>query len=359
MQKLTNTFSLLALIFLSGIMGCSTDIDLNAPDKDIWVVYGILNAQDSVQYIRVSNVFLPESNVIDFAKENDQSAKGLQITLEGGNQSFVAEEVDSVLKDPEDGTFFPYTTLYKIRTEGNQQLKGRTRYDLRIIQPGNDTFLLETYTWVPESPQITKPNVVSGAGQTKCLRPVNLENDYELEFVVGREEEQGNAGSFEVRVYLDYAENGQAKQAMFGPTLLFERSQRCIPSTAAGCYNFRSKEILQSFYNQINPQPVNLYTYEITEQTQCDPEPDNLPAAFRFELTAMDEFLTKYRTANDPKFIDFNTVRPEFTNIEGTVEALGIFGSINSNFAKARLSQCSAFLLDINNTPRPASVCEL
>lgn len=43
---------------LIGLTGCSTDLDLNADYKEIPVVYGLLNAQDTVHYIRIQKAFL-------------------------------------------------------------------------------------------------------------------------------------------------------------------------------------------------------------------------------------------------------------------------------------------------------------
>lgn len=347
------TASCFLLTMLGLLNSCSTEVKLNAEPKDIWVVYSILNANDSVQYVRVSRAFLPESNALEYAREIDESVKGLNVTLQGNGQTYTAVELDSVLKNPQDGTFYPYTTLYRFDTGGADPLADGERYDLKVQQPGVDTFALEAYTSLPEKVKFVKPTPVSGAGQQRCLRKVSLERDYKLEF------RRGNGASFEIRAFLDYEENLEAKQVLFGPTRQFADDFRCLDGFGIVCYNFVAKDILRSFVNQVDPQVGSIYTYAVTENTECNNDEDLLPDAFRFKVTAIDTFLTRYLATTSPSFEDFSTVRPEYTNITGTSTTLGLFGSISSNTASAKLDDCSLFLLQLNNTPPPVSACNL
>ncbi|MEL7532542.1 MAG: hypothetical protein AAFN10_14590 [Bacteroidota bacterium] len=347
------SISCFLLIGLGLLSSCSTEVKLNAEPKDIWVVYSILNANDSVQYVRVSRAFLPEGNALEYAKDNDQSVKGLNVTLQGNGKTYTAVELDSVLKDPADGTFYPYTTVYRFDTGGDDALADGERYDLKVQQAGIDTFSIESYTYLPDKVDFVKPLPVSGAGQQKCLRKVSLERDYKLEF------RRGLGASYEIRAFLDYQENFEEKQVMFGPTNQFAEDFRCLDGFSIVCYNFVAKDILRSFVNQVDPQPGSIYTYEVTEATECKDDPDLLPDAFRFKVTAIDTFLTRYLSTTSPSFNDFSTVRPEYTNITGTVTTLGLLGSISSNEAAAKLDECSLYLLNFNNEPPPISACNL
>lgn len=344
-------FSLLIASFCWS--ACATDFQLNAPPKDIWVVYGVLDANDTLQHIRVSRAFLPESNALEYARERDESVKGLQVLLKGAGTEMEAVQLDSVLKNPEDGTFYPYTTLYQFETNGSTALVPGERYDLEIRQPGVDTFLLTAYTEVPEPVRFDSPRPVSGAGQTKCLRQASLNLDYRVEF------RRGNSASFEIRAFLEYEEGNTEKLAVYGPTPLFEDDFRCLDAFNTLCYNFSAYEIVRSFHAQMNPQPGSGFRYAVNENTECNPDADALPQVFRFEVTGADEFITRYNAVNTPTFADFNTVRPEYTNITGSTETLGVFGSISTSSSAAKLDKCSLFLLQLNNEERPNSPCEL
>ncbi|MDX2249800.1 MAG: DUF4249 family protein [Bacteroidia bacterium] len=350
----------IAGIFYLGIsgVGCSTEVDLNAPEKDIWVVYGVLNPLDSVQYIRVSSGYLPTENALDYARANDLSVKGLKVTLSGGGKVYEAIETDSVAKEPADGIFYPFTTLYKIRTLGTDGLVPGQRYDLNITKPDNAQFELSSYTEVPSNMVFQNINPVPGGpgGSQRCLRRAPLEAEYKVEF------SKGTGVGFEMRAFLRYQENQVEKSIEYGPTQMFDQNFRCTSSGGSSmCYQFREKELLAYLYNQVNPISTNVYTYGVNDQTRCNDNPANLPDDFRLEVTAMDRFLTNYRRANDPRFLDLNSVRPEYTNIIGPTDAevIGIFGSVNSVSGSVRLSACAEYLLMLNNAPIPSEPCAL
>jgi hypothetical protein len=52
---------------------CETDFDTTTDWEDITVVYGIIDQNDSMQYIKINKAFLGEGNVLKFAQEYDSS----------------------------------------------------------------------------------------------------------------------------------------------------------------------------------------------------------------------------------------------------------------------------------------------
>ncbi len=50
---------------------CKNDLDILAPYKETISVYGLLNAQDSIQYVRINKVFLGEGNAYQMAQVSD------------------------------------------------------------------------------------------------------------------------------------------------------------------------------------------------------------------------------------------------------------------------------------------------
>ena len=64
-----NTFAcmkyiLQILLLLSFITACETDFDVNAPYQDITIVYGILDIDDSISYVKINKAFLGEGDAI-------------------------------------------------------------------------------------------------------------------------------------------------------------------------------------------------------------------------------------------------------------------------------------------------------
>jgi hypothetical protein len=107
-------FQWLALLLLCCLFGCTTDFPTITPYKETMVIYGLLNPNDPVQYIRISKAFLGEGNALVMAKQPDSIYYGdiLDVKLErydaNGNLSntfpYSRLPLDSVPKD-EGGTF--------------------------------------------------------------------------------------------------------------------------------------------------------------------------------------------------------------------------------------------------------------
>lgn len=64
-------------IFLAGFAltfvfySCSTDVDLTAPYKDITIVYGLLDAKEDTQWVRINKAFLGDGDALLFAQISD------------------------------------------------------------------------------------------------------------------------------------------------------------------------------------------------------------------------------------------------------------------------------------------------
>ncbi|MDT8412378.1 MAG: hypothetical protein RQ875_07955 [Vicingaceae bacterium] len=88
----------LLIVFIFTLFSCETKVDLNAEFKDITVVYGLINPSDSVHYVKINKVFLPEdgvnANTLAANQANfNYAADELTVTVDeyrGDNGNFVA-----------------------------------------------------------------------------------------------------------------------------------------------------------------------------------------------------------------------------------------------------------------------------
>lgn len=346
--------SWLIAISITLILGvsCSTEIDINAPEKPIWAVNGILNQDASAQFIRITMGFLPESNALEYAKENDLSVKDLLVTLTSSSgKIYQATQVDSVLKNPEDGTFISYTTLYRFDTEGSEALVPGEEFTLRIRKMGNDDFELHAITSVPLAPRMSRPSLTLCSGNGKGLQRISLDKETRVEWSAKRSIDDGKPGqAFELRAFFAYQEDGINDTVKFGPTRMID-FKACASQY---CYRFREKELLSTFLTRMEQKVGSIYTY--VDTPTCS-QPELLAKSFWYEVTAVDTFLYRYRLANDPLFTDFNTTRPEYTNIKGSETTLGIFGSISITRQYAAINNCSRYLLNMNGERQPNLGC--
>lgn len=142
-KKDTMTKNLLYLFLLGSIFlsSCETEIDTIAEYKDITVVYGLLNPNDTTHYVRITKAFSGEGNAYDLASNanNFYYADGeLSVTIDEYDasdifkRSFSLTRVDvSGVIPKDDGTFDnSQNVLYKF-TEPN--LKQDYTYKLKIV----------------------------------------------------------------------------------------------------------------------------------------------------------------------------------------------------------------------------------
>ena len=348
MKQKIGFLAVLTLLW-SVFYSCSTDVPINAPYKDIYVVYGVLNATDSIQYIRVSKAFLVNQDAIEYAKTYDPSVKGLKVVLKGFGKTYTATQIDNVPLKGE-GAFYPFTTLYKIETKGTNALVTGRRYDLTISKLEDDSLQLTAHTFIPLRPDITYPDYAPGPGNTKSIRQMPLQGEVEMTWKAPTS--AGAAYGFEVRAFLYHETNGIADTATYVSNLVLNGTgQRCVPSASSMCYKFQAKEIIRVFRNQMNDASA-IYTYDDSPKSGLVAD---LPRSLRYEVTSIDTALTKYLRVNSPSYTDFNTVKPEYTNLTGTKDVYGVFGSINKASAYTIMDDCPEYLLRLNNTPLPGT----
>jgi hypothetical protein len=116
-QKMKKLFSIFLLVLIFN--ACSTDVDIIGPYQETTVVYGLLNPNDEVHYIKVNKTFLGTEDALIMAQNRDSSeyfsVKGRIEKWNGDNQDFSYNRTirDTLVEDKEEGIFFsPKQTVY-------------------------------------------------------------------------------------------------------------------------------------------------------------------------------------------------------------------------------------------------------
>jgi len=135
-------------ILIIGVItfSCETKVDINAPWRDITVVYGILNQHDTIHYIKVNKAFLGDASAYEMAQHSDSlNYESVNVTLEKYNLNThnivrVFDFKDTVLeKDP--GIFATDNNkvyYYKGKILNDNENPEDFRYDLKIYIPERD-----------------------------------------------------------------------------------------------------------------------------------------------------------------------------------------------------------------------------
>jgi len=151
-------FFTVCIFTTAAITGCSTKFNVDAPYKNITLVYGILDNADSVHYIRIQKSFLSATlSAYDMAKVSDSSFyPQLNVVLKAYNNSgslvsimpLTKIDLNTVGQQKDTGTFFT-SPNYAYQLPG--ALDPLNSYTLVITNPATGEVDSSTTTVVDES----------------------------------------------------------------------------------------------------------------------------------------------------------------------------------------------------------------
>lgn len=153
---------LLTALFLASaiiINGCKTDFEVVAPYKEVPVVYGLLNASDSLHYIRIQKAFLGEGNALTMAQNPDSIYYPdiLNVKLEEYNSSNVLIRTITLIRDvaPKEEGVFASSVHYLYRTQGEKIF---TQYNYKLVITNTETGAVFTsQTEIVDDLNVLKP----------------------------------------------------------------------------------------------------------------------------------------------------------------------------------------------------------
>lgn len=141
------------------IHGCKTDFEVVAPYKEIPVVYGLLNASDSLQYIRIQKAYLGEGNALTMAQNADSIYYPdiLDVKLEEFNSNGTFIRSINLIRDvqPKEEGVFASMVHYIYRTQG-EKIFAQYHYKLSITNRETGT-VFTSQTEVVDDLNVLKP----------------------------------------------------------------------------------------------------------------------------------------------------------------------------------------------------------
>jgi hypothetical protein len=340
------SLTVVALVLLFSL-SCKNEVNLNAPAKDMLVVYGVLNPASDLQFIRVSKLFLPDGDAIQYAANNDLTLNSTQaeVTLQGVKlrDTFITRNT---------GIFTAGQHLFYL-TRSDLLIQPGTRYDLEIKYLPNQAANVKAHTTIPDNPQLISPfsPIYSGGGLNIANAPVAFENATKITIA-----KTAKAASYELRMFFKYFENGVERNVTYGPKS-FTSSVNCTGGKDI-CYGLQKGEVLDFILStqQVKQPSPNYYTSIDTPVNVPLSEIGRLNKSNYLSITAVDSFLYLYMLANNSNSSSFATSTLEYSNVEN---GAGVFGSFSEAGTYVDFTQCGKFLLNFNNTQSPGSFCRL
>lgn len=331
-KVLVFTISIISL-FLSS---CSNDLEINAPWKDVTVVFGLLNKNETTHYIRISKAFLGEGDALEFASQFDSlyykpdllDVKVYRIYNGVVADSFLCAAVTDIDKDP--GIFSaPSQILYSFDAVLTGSVNENSIYRLVVknTQTGN---VASAETELVQS--LIQPKLVLVDTNRISIYPQNTTT------VKWKSTKNGKMYELFLRfLYREYTDDVNQSDIV-SKFVEINLGRFTNDNTTGGIertINIENTSIYQALYAAIPKSTIEDTRYRIADSLQI-------------EFNAAADDMTTYLNVNQPS----NTVaqeRPQYTNVEN---GLGLFSSRNSIMRKIRLNDFTTDSLQSNPLTR-------
>ncbi len=176
MKKIFRFLLLFLIPFM--LLSCETDFDVIADYKEVAIVYGLLNQNDSVHYIRINKAFLGNGNALTYAQVADSSTFGANVnvilTETSATGAFIRDIVfDTVtLSNKTPGDFYSPNQLFYYSTA---TLNQENTYELKVTHKTTD-YEMSGQTRLVNLFSVTKPS--SGAKTMSFKRTITQPNKF-------------------------------------------------------------------------------------------------------------------------------------------------------------------------------------
>jgi len=299
---------ILALILLLAIpfvwISCDKEVQINDEYKDITIVYGLLNPNDSVSYLRIEKAFLSDGDIFQAAQVADSNLFGykLNVKIKSESENIVFDTITVYNKN--EGVFYaPKMQVYYAVTK--DLLNTDDDYSLEIINPKTGEVVSSTTKLINGTRiSIQKPRP---GGKIEF-------NDNDVKY-----ESIKNARTYQVNIRFHYAE-----ETVDQPDSRTYHFVDWVFPTQQSQYLSGGEEMRTSYIGE------QWFTNLENNIPAYDSDPNNLKVRFYGDcetiISIADETFNTYLEINKPSaslVID----RPEFTNLEN---GYGIFASRSS-----------------------------
>lgn len=336
MLSIRNHFLQVSLGLLLLFQSCETEIDIIAPQRDVTIIYGLLEADRFRHFIRINKIFVGETAASELAKENgineyapnELSARIIELNKDSAETGNQWDLIRSTITNKQDGAFnsdsnviyyFDATLnadrIYKIVCDINIEGEEPRVVTASTNLVGNQS----TFGSGIEQVRLINPNLSgvnsSNGGQDRSLDEVSLVNNtnYAEDFAVTWTSARGGFRytSYMRFYYTEFSRSQGTKIKRDSVTMSF--SSRSFDQDQ-GEVRFPSKNA-EDFYSRVGSQ---------VDDTEPDSDIERIVSdTLQFFLEVANEELATYIEVNQP-ISDVAQERPEYTNVKN---GLGVFAS--------------------------------
>lgn len=315
-MKFIKYFSL-GIFLLSLFASCSNELDLNAPYKNIPVIYGVLSVKDTSHYIRIQKVFTnPSGDATAYAKNIDSvyyKEDDIIVQLVDKNlKTWTLRRVDGNLEGykRESGVFVDSPNyLYKIKGD-SLKLAGGEKVKISVLDKKTNAIIASSETTITKNMSEISPAIPGEINFASTL-PNSLNSLY-WGF------DQNTTKFFNVKMFLNIDETD-----VNNPTKLISRR---IPWQIVPDFDISNTFVINSKVN-IKYSVDDFFTV-IKNYFKDSGSTKKYFRNLDLEITAVNNDVYGYLNASTVNTgITAAEVVPNYTNI---ANGLGLFGSKNN-----------------------------
>lgn len=303
MKRISFLFALVAAIIITA---CSTDFSVNGDYEERAIVHAVIDANDTIHFVKINKTFLGDGNALEFAQVPDStyftSVEGTVSEYLNGNLVREFELRDTIITNKEDGIFYaPEQKIYYFKTPANNKLNPDARIDLNL-NLNNGKHIVKGSTELVKGVQVTDPKSIGRLSFVDAI--VQDESSYKNEtfkYSTGT-----NAVIFDYRVYFTY--NEEKATGTTQHTIEWKIGEHDRESSSLGLFNVNGISFYEFLQNSI-PEDDEVIKRTLHSMT--------------FQVIGGSEDLSNYILVNQPTS-QLAQSQPTFSNVEG---GLGIFTS--------------------------------
>lgn len=302
------TFNIILSLALLTFNSCETEVELGAPYEKIPIVYGLLDVNDTLHFIKITKAFGGSGNSVEVAQIPDSSYFN---TVDGQVEVVVDNEVvntynlmDTIIPNKEPGAFYyPEQKVYYFKEES---LPPEATYRL-VLNIDEGDLEVEAETDLINGVSISSPSSFSSIN----LATPNSSSD--------------NVYSSTIVTWID-----NVNAVLYGLTMDFVYEEEYVDGSSQIIkLNWNLGQFDESDGNSAgisaNVLGEDFYPWLGDNMENNDQVVKRIFRYVQFHLSAADETLQTYIDISEP-VTGIVQSKPEFTNIEG---GRGIFASRN------------------------------
>lgn len=196
-------YPLFLLLLFSTFFSCSNEFEINAPAKEIPIVYGLLSRAEPVHYIRIERAFLEEgTDAMKLAQQAEQlyfEDLIVEMEEEGSNKSVQLQRIDGATTglNRTEGIFATSPNILYSVTAIEFPLQEDGIYRLTVRKPNTEDILTTAITPIVSDLRLNRP--IPGVNK----RALRIVEDNEITVIWAADE---TAKFFDVKMHIHYEE---------------------------------------------------------------------------------------------------------------------------------------------------------